>query len=64
MKLISESTTFQASEEDLVRKARGILNKLCPQRFDKLVDQFAQLQIDTEQKMNACMELIFEKVKK
>jgi len=45
-----------------VRKARGILNKLCPQRFEKLVEQFAQLKIDSEQKTRACMELIFEKV--
>jgi translation initiation factor 4G len=46
----------------LLRKARGILNKLCPQKFDILVDKFNELQIDTEDKLRVCMELVFEKV--
>ena len=47
---------------DLAKKARGILNKLTPQRFDTLVDQFDKLEIDTEDKLKLCMELVFEKV--
>jgi hypothetical protein len=46
----------------LLRKARGILNKLCPQKFDVLVKKFNELQIDTEDKLKDCMELVFEKV--
>jgi len=46
----------------LLRKARGILNKLCPQKFDILVEKFNELQIDTEEKLRVCMELVFEKV--
>ncbi len=46
----------------MLRKARGILNKLCPQKFDILVEKFNELQIDTEEKLRVCMELVFEKV--
>ena len=48
---------------ELSKKARGILNKLTPQRFDTLVDQFDKLEIDTEEKLKLCMELVFEKVR-
>ena len=46
----------------LERKARSILNKLTPQKFDKLVSQFKELDIDSEEKLAMCMELVFEKV--
>ena len=46
----------------LERKVRAILNKLTPQKFDKLVAQFKELQIDTAEKLEMCMELVFEKV--
>ena len=53
-------------EEDeiavLERKARSILNKLTPQKFDKLVAQFKELDIDNVEKLEMCMELVFEKV--
>ena len=63
-KLFSENFIFffQDEIEILLRKARGILNKLCPQKFDILVTKFQDLQIDTESKLKACMELVFEKV--
>ena len=47
----------------LERDVRAILNKLCPQNFDKLVQKFNLLTIDTEVKLKACIELIFEKVR-
>lgn len=53
---------FQSTNDVLMRKARGILNKLCPQKFDRLVEKFNELQIDTEEKLRLCMELVFEKV--
>ena len=46
----------------LERKVRAILNKLTPQKFDKLVAQFKELEIDTAEKLEMCMELVFEKV--
>ena len=54
--------SLQDTIEVLARKARGILNKLCPQKFDILVDKFNDLEIDTEEKLRLCMELVFEKV--
>ena len=46
----------------LERKVRAILNKLTPQKFDKLVAQFKEQEIDTKDKLEMCMELVFEKV--
>ena len=47
----------------LERNVRAILNKLTPQKFDKLVAKFKELEIDTVPKLEACIELIFEKVR-
>ncbi len=47
--------------EVLRKKARAILNKLTPQKFDKLVEDFDKLPIDTEEKLKSCMQLVFEK---
>ena len=47
--------------EDLVRKARAILNKLTPQKFDTLVQQFDALEILDRTALAKCMELVFEK---
>ena len=59
--------TVDAAEKDpltdLQGSVRAILNKLTPQNFDKLVKkQFNELTIDSESKLKACIELIFEKV--
>merc|ERR1712001_769197 len=45
----------------LERNVRAILNKLTPQKFDKLVAKFKELEIDTVPKLEACIELIFGK---
>ena len=45
----------------LGKKIRAILNKLTPQKFDTLVEQFKELPINTERKLKMAMELIFEK---
>lgn len=47
---------------ELSKKTRSILNKLCPQKFDVLVEKFNDLAIDTEEKLQLVMELVFEKV--
>jgi translation initiation factor 4G len=48
--------------DDLAKKVRAILNKLTPQKFTTLVEQFQELPIDSEAKLSKSMELIFEKV--
>ena len=45
----------------LVKKARAILNKLTPQKFEILVKKFGELDIDNKEKLEACIALIFEK---
>jgi translation initiation factor 4G len=39
----------------------AILNKLCPQKFDILVEKFTALPITNQNHLQECMELIFEK---
>jgi translation initiation factor 4G len=47
--------------EILGKQVRAILNKLTPQKFDKLVLKFKELPIDTEEKLILCTDLVFEK---
>ncbi|XP_052759827.1 eukaryotic translation initiation factor 4 gamma 3-like isoform X2 [Mya arenaria] len=47
--------------EDLCKKTQIILNKLTPQNFQVLVSQMQALKIDTEDKLNGIVDLVFEK---
>lgn len=47
--------------EDLLRRFRGILNKLTPQKFDDLIKHILSLQIDTKQRLDKILCLIFDK---
>merc|ERR1719153_2073946 len=52
----------EVDELDVLKKnVLAILNKLTPQKFDTLVEKFTALPIDSQTKLQACMELIFEK---
>uniref|UniRef100_W8BQA9 Eukaryotic translation initiation factor 4 gamma 1 n=1 Tax=Ceratitis capitata TaxID=7213 RepID=W8BQA9_CERCA len=48
-------------KEELIRRVRGILNKLTPEKFDTLVEEIIKLKIDTPDKMEDVMVLVFEK---
>ncbi|KAM7341427.1 eukaryotic translation initiation factor 4G1 isoform 1-T2 [Cochliomyia hominivorax] len=48
-------------KEELIRRVRGILNKLTPEKFEPLVEEIIKLKIDTMEKMEAVMILVFEK---
>ncbi|XP_037732020.1 eukaryotic translation initiation factor 4 gamma 3 isoform X2 [Drosophila subpulchrella] len=48
-------------KDELVRRVRGILNKLTPERFDTLVEEIIKLKIDTPDKMDEVIVLVFEK---
>lgn len=57
----------QSDEDDAVtlalyKKVRSVLNKLTPQKFDTLVSQVRSLEIDTQQKLQGVIDLVFEKV--
>lgn len=47
--------------EELYKKFRCILNKLTPEKFNVLVGQVKSLKIDTDERLNGCIELVFEK---
>ena len=48
--------------QELYRKVKSILNKLTPQKFQKLRDQMLELPIDTEERLSGVIDIIFEKV--
>ncbi|XP_023036153.1 eukaryotic translation initiation factor 4 gamma 3 isoform X2 [Drosophila willistoni] len=48
-------------KDELVRRVRGILNKLTPERFNTLVEEIVKLKIDTPDKMDEVIVLVFEK---
>lgn len=57
-----DTRTEEEKERDTVYKNfRIILNKLTPENFEKLMDEVKELAINTTERMNACMEMVFEK---
>lgn len=51
----------QAATDEIVKRMRGILNKLTPEKFEKLVGTVKQMPIDTTDRLSAVIDLIFEK---
>lgn len=49
-------------QKELYKKVRSILNKLTPQKFQTLVKQLSKMEINTEERLNAVADLIFERV--
>ena len=47
--------------EEFSKSALSILNKLCPENFDKLVAQFNGLVIDTDVKLKKVLDIIWNK---
>ncbi|XP_057324764.1 uncharacterized protein LOC130667298 [Microplitis mediator] len=45
----------------LYKKVRSVLNKLTPEKFDKLVGQVRELEIDTQEKLQGVINLVFDK---
>ena len=39
----------------------SILNKLTPQKFKTLLDQVLKLEINTEERLVGCIDIVFEK---
>ncbi|KAI4491072.1 hypothetical protein M0802_010489 [Mischocyttarus mexicanus] len=45
----------------LYKRVRSVLNKLTPQKFDTLVEQVRTLTIDTQERLQGVINLVFEK---
>ena len=46
---------------DLLRNFRSVLNKLTPENFQVLIGQLKNLTIDTPDRLDGCIKLVFEK---
>ncbi|XP_070158177.1 eukaryotic translation initiation factor 4 gamma isoform X3 [Polyergus mexicanus] len=54
-------TEEQTKTEALYKKVRSVLNKLTPQKFNTLVEQVRSLEIDTPERLQGVINLVFEK---
>ncbi|XP_076621218.1 eukaryotic translation initiation factor 4 gamma isoform X1 [Colletes latitarsis] len=54
-------TEEETKSEALYKKVRSVLNKLTPQKFDTLVNQVRALTIDTPERLQGVIDLVFEK---
>ncbi|KFB39106.1 hypothetical protein ZHAS_00006433 [Anopheles sinensis] len=47
--------------QEISRQFRSVLNKLTPENFAVLVEQVKQLEINTEERLDNCIKILFEK---
>ncbi len=47
--------------QEILRNVRSILNKLTPQKFQTLMQEMLDLEINTEERLKGTIDLIFEK---
>lgn len=57
----AEDDPEQVKSQQLLKRLRSILNKLTPEKFQELTKQVKELTIDTEERLKAAIDLIFEK---
>lgn len=58
---IAKDANETTSNDVLYKRVRGILNKLTPEKFDTLLEQIKGFNIDTAERLNGVIELVFEK---
>ncbi|KAI1283076.1 Eukaryotic translation initiation factor 4 gamma 1 [Halotydeus destructor] len=51
----------EARTQDVLKKFRGILNKITPQKFHVLLDRIDKLPIDTEERLKQILDLVYDK---
>uniref|UniRef100_A0A1Y1NIM6 MI domain-containing protein n=2 Tax=Photinus pyralis TaxID=7054 RepID=A0A1Y1NIM6_PHOPY len=54
-------TEDEKKTEELYKKVRGVLNKLTPQKFNTLLEQIQNFSIDTTERLQGVIDLVFEK---
>lgn len=57
----SERPEEELKTEELIKQFRSILNKLTPENFSTLVEKLKVLHIDTVDRLDTCISLVFEK---
>ena len=56
-----KQTPEEKKTQEVFKKVRSILNKLAPQSFETLLNQFRDLEIDSTERLKGSIDLIFEK---
>lgn len=64
--MLTNTTAGELPEEErktaeLLKQFRSILNKLTPENFSTLIERLKTLQIDTVERLDSCISLVFEK---
>ena len=59
---LADASKEQRETAILLGKFQAILNKLTPQRFQRLAEQALALDINTEKRLKGCVDLITERV--
>ncbi|KAK9709826.1 eIF4-gamma/eIF5/eIF2-epsilon [Popillia japonica] len=54
-------TEDEQKTQELYKRVRGVLNKLTPQKFNTLLHQVRSLTIDTKERLQGVIDLVFEK---
>lgn len=57
----AQLTEEEIKTNELYKKVRGVLNKLTPEKFEKLVGQVRELPIDNTERLQGVIDLVFEK---
>ena len=57
-----ETSEERIRTEELYRKFRAILNNLTPQKFQSLAEQALKLEINTEERLSGCVDMIYKRV--
>lgn len=61
MTVNAKMTEDEVKTNELYKKVRGVLNKLTPEKFEKLVGQVRELPIDNTERLQGVIDLVFEK---
>ncbi|XP_055541064.1 eukaryotic translation initiation factor 4 gamma 1-like [Wyeomyia smithii] len=61
LKMQEEGDEETKKTQELFKKFRSILNKLTPDNFSVLVEQVKTYEIDTEERLDGCIKILFEK---
>jgi len=48
--------------QDLKKAIRGRLNKLTPENYDKISKNILEMEVDTEERLSAIVQIFFDKV--
>lgn len=57
----TEKSEEELKTDELIKQFRSILNKLTPENFSTLVEKLKVLHIDTVDRLDTCISLVFEK---